>query len=258
MADNRVLGVPIDGPGWEQIRERLDRGDRLWIVTANPEILLEGRKNEKFREAISSADLRTVDGFGIFLVSSVLRRKTKRITGVELSEHLIQYAWKNHLRVGLLGGEFGEAARAGEKIHLAYPGLDVLAEEGGTVGRDGLEDTKAEAARERMTLYSPQVLLVALGAPRQEFWIHEHRSEFADVRAVVGVGGTFNFWAGRIKRAPSWMRAIGLEWLWRLFQEPRRIVRIFRAVVIFPILALSQGSRFTVHGTKRNDDTSSS
>jgi N-acetylglucosaminyldiphosphoundecaprenol N-acetyl-beta-D-mannosaminyltransferase len=238
MASNRVLDVPIDGLGWGDIEKKLGSGEGLWIVTANPEILLLARKNKTYREAISSADLRTVDGFGLFLVSSVLRRKSERLTGVELSEHLLQFAWTNHLRVGLLGGEFGEAAEAGKKLSECYPGLEILVEEGGSINDAGVEDPKAEAARERMILYSPQILLVAFGAPRQELWIHEHRNEFADLRAVVGVGGTFNFWAGRLKRAPRWMRSFGLEWLWRLILEPRRIGRIWRAVVIFPILAL--------------------
>lgn len=238
MPSNRVLDVPIEGMGWGGIVKKLEAGEKLWIVTANPEILLLARKDKKYKEAISSADLRTVDGVGLFFVSSLLRRKTERLTGVELSEHLLQFAWTNHLRVGLLGGEFGEAGVAGEKLREAYPGLELLVEQGGAIQHDGSEDAKAEAARERMTLYSPQVLFVAFGAPRQELWIQEHRNEFPDLRAVVGVGGTFNFWAGRLKRAPHWMRSFGLEWLWRLIQEPRRIGRIWRAVVVFPILAL--------------------
>lgn len=243
MADNRVLGVPIEGIGWGAIEHKLEKGEKLWIVTANPEILLHGRNDKNYREAISSADLRTVDGFGLFLISNVLRRKTVRLTGVELSEHLLQYAWQNKLRVGLLGGEFGEGEGAAKQIRGSYPGLEVLVEEGGTISEDGAEDQKAEAARERMMLFSPQVLLVAFGAPRQELWIARYRKSFADLKAVVGVGGTFNFWAGRIKRAPHMMRKLGLEWLWRLIQEPRRMGRIWNAVVVFPILALFDKTR---------------
>lgn len=238
MSDNRVLGVPIEGFGWQVIQERLNRRERLWIVTANPEIVLEARKDEKYREAILNADFRTVDGFGLFLVSAVLRRKVTRLTGVELSEHLLKFAWENHLRVGLFGGECGEAVVSGEHIRTKYPDIEMLIEEGGSVSRDGTEDARTEAARERMMLFSPQILLVAFGHPRQERWIRRFRRDFADLRAVVGVGGTFTFWTGRIKRAPTWMRSIGLEWLWRLIREPRRFFRIFRAVVVFPVLVL--------------------
>jgi N-acetylglucosaminyldiphosphoundecaprenol N-acetyl-beta-D-mannosaminyltransferase len=245
----------------------------LWFVTANPEILLEARKNAEYRKAVMVADIRTVDGFGLFLMTEVLRfakltqdtfsfrgksvlparnasrseaggrRKTKRLTGVDLAEHLLQYAWKHHLRVGLLGGEFGEAEKAAKGIREAYPDLEMMVEQGGAISREGEEDAKAEEARHRLIQYSPQILLVAFGHPRQELWIEKHRADFADLKAVVGVGGTFNFWAGHLKRAPSFMRAIGLEWLFRLIQEPRRIGRIWRAVVIFPVLALFDAIR---------------
>lgn len=258
MVDNRVLGVPIEGDGWEEIVRRLEKGMNLWIVTTNPEILLEAKRDREYREAISRADLRTIDGVGLFAVGwilrlaslaqdvvtlnffrhSVLRRKTERLTGVDLAEHLLQYAWKHRLRIGLLGGESGEVQEAATRIRDAYPDLKVFAEQGGVVAKDGTEDGSTEAARERMMIFSPHILLVAFGHPRQERWIDSHRGDFADVRAVVGVGGTFMFWAGRIKRAPSWMRSVGLEWLWRLVQEPGRWRRIWNAVIVFPMVAL--------------------
>ena len=238
-----IFGVPIEGLSWEEIAKRLEGGERLWFVTANPEILLETRKNETYRKAVKSADVRTVDGFGLFLMTRVLRRKTVRLTGVDLAEHLLQYAWKHHLRVGLLGGEFGEAEKAAKGIREAYPDLEMMVEQGGAISREGEEDANAEEARHRLIQYSPQILLVAFGHPRQELWVEKHRADFADLKAVVGVGGTFNFWAGHLKRAPSFVRVIGLEWLFRLIQEPRRIGRIWRAVVIFPVLALFDAIR---------------
>ncbi len=116
MVDNRVLGVPIEGDGWVKIESRLEQGEKLWIVTANPEILLKTREDKKYREVISSASIRTVDGVGLFFITSVLRRKAVRLTGVDLAEHLLQYAWKHHLRVGLVGGEFGEVEAAAVKV----------------------------------------------------------------------------------------------------------------------------------------------
>lgn len=239
MSEARVLGVPIEGWGWDQIEEHLTgKGGGLWIVTANPEILLGARRDYAYRETLKRADLRTVDGTGLFFAMLVLRRKVARLTGIKLSEHLLQHAWKNHLRVGLLGGEYGAAEEAANHIRIAYPGLDLLVEQGGKVSRDGMEDGATEEARYRMTIFSPQILLVAFGHPRQERWIELHRNEFPALKVVVGVGGTFNYWAGFVKSPPVWMKTLGLEWLWRLIQEPSRIGRIWHAVVVFPVLFL--------------------
>lgn len=233
-----IFGVPIEGLGWEDVRTKLEAGDRLWLVTANPEILLEARSDKQYKETLKRASLRLVDGFGLFLAMCVLRRKTSRLTGVELSEHLLQYAWKHGLRVGFFGGERGEAGLAAEDVQKSYPDIQIHVEEGGAVSREGIEDAATEEARYRMTIFSPQVLLVAMGHPRQERWIDQHQNEFPELKAVVGVGGTFNYWAGTMKRPPQWMRSCGLEWLGRLCIEPKRWKRIWRAVVVFPILFL--------------------
>jgi N-acetylglucosaminyldiphosphoundecaprenol N-acetyl-beta-D-mannosaminyltransferase len=161
-----------------------------------------------------------------------------RLTGVQLSEHLLQFAWQREWRVGFLGGELGEAERAAEDARISYKGIHIHVEQGGRVGADGVEDAATEEARHRMSQFSPHVLLVAMGHPRQERWIEKHRSEFPELKAIVGVGGTFRYWAGFSKRPPLLMRQIGLEWLWRLVTEPKRWKRIWRAVVVFPILFL--------------------
>ena len=88
---------------------------------------------------------------------------------------------------------------------------------------------------------APHLLLVAFGAPAQDLWITKHLTEMPSVRVAVGVGGTFDFLAGRVKRAPAFMRSLGLEWLWRMIREPRRIGRIWRAVAVFPVLVLRYG-----------------
>jgi N-acetylglucosaminyldiphosphoundecaprenol N-acetyl-beta-D-mannosaminyltransferase len=236
-----VFGIPIEGTGGGELIERLSKGDKLWIVTANPEILLEARKNPDYRNAVRAADVRTADGFGLFLwLKYVLRRKPKRLTGVELSEKLLELASRKNWRVGLIGAAIpysGTAAKAAEVIRKRYSDLLVHAEDGGNIGKDGSDDSEGEEARHRLTLFNPHVLLVAFGHPKQELWIKRHRSDFPNLAAIVGVGGTFDFWAGNVLRAPKWMRMIGLEWFWRLLNEPRRAGRIMKAVFIFPILA---------------------
>ena len=97
-------------------------------------------------------------------------------------------------------------------------------------------ESKSRAARP--AFFDPHILFVAFGHPKQERWILNYAKEFTHLKAVVGVGGTFDVWAGDITRAPSLLRQLGLEWLWRLIQEPRRVKRIWNAVVVIPLLFL--------------------
>lgn len=228
------FGVPIEGFGLKETIAHIDESLSTWIVTTNPEILLEAHRDRAYASVLKRADLRLVDGFGLWLATFC---QTTRVTGVELAERLLQHAHHEGWRVGLLGGEQGEAEASIPDIKRAYPDLAILAEQGGKVSSTGEEDDRTEEARGRMMQFSPQVLLVAMGHPRQEAWIDKHRADFPELKVVVGVGGTFMFWSGKSKRAPHFMRSFGLEWLWRLITEPYRWKRILNAVVVFPILA---------------------
>ncbi|MCC7522883.1 WecB/TagA/CpsF family glycosyltransferase [Candidatus Uhrbacteria bacterium] len=225
----QVLGVPIEARSMEDAAEKGG-----WIVTANPEILLYAHRHPEYREGIVQADQRTADGFGLWAWMKLHGQNAKRVTGVDLSEYLIQTAWKKGWKVGLFGGESDEADIAARGLQSAYPDLNVHAEQGGRVNIDGTADNKTDEALQRMIQYGPQLLLVAMGHPRQEMWIAIHKKDFPELKAVVGVGGTFNFWAGKSKRAPVFLQKIGLEWMWRLMMEPKRWKRILDAVIVFP------------------------
>lgn len=231
-----IFGLPIEGWTMSTTIEYIEEMDTsVWIVTANPEILLEAKRDPEYRMLLKQADVRLVDGFGLWLATFCL---TKRVTGVEFSERLLQVAHDKKWRVGLFGGMGGEAQASLPDIKRAYPDLSIMSEQGGKVSTTGEEDDATEEARGRMMQFSPHVLLVAMGHPRQEAWIAQHRKDFPELKAVVGVGGTFRFWSGKSKRAPHFMRSFGLEWLWRLIVEPYRWKRIFNAVVIFPALVI--------------------
>jgi len=133
------------------------------------------------------------------------------------------------------GGGSGIAEQAAEALKKKISGLSVTAEQGGQVEMNGQDDDVGEEARHRLTLFAPQILLVAFGHPKQERWIARHLVEFPSVKIVIGIGGAFDFWADTIKRAPFVIRRVGLEWLWRLILEPRRWKRIWNAVIVFPI-----------------------
>jgi len=236
--EEAVFGVPVEGCGLDEAVTRVteERRGALWIVTANPEILLLANRDHTYVDLLRQADLRTVDGFGLWLMLRFVGRKTSRVTGVELAERLVREAADRSWRVALIGGAEGIAQEAARQLQRRYPLLTILAEQGGTISLNGDDDERGEEARHRLTFFDPDLLLVAFGHPRQDFWIKQHASEFPNLKTVVGVGGTFDFWSGKAKRAPHHFQRLGLEWLWRLFREPRRVKRIWNAVVVFPVV----------------------
>lgn len=232
-----VFGVPVEG--WSLSRT-LDAvrswrsGERpLWIVTANAEILLKAYEEKAYAEVLKRASVRLCDGSGPGIWLNLFGHRVTRIPGVDLAEVFLQEAQKAGWRVGFFGGINGEVYEAAKEMGEKYPGLVILAEEGGSVGACGEEDEASRLARERLMAEQLDIILVALGHPKQEYWIDKHRAEFPSVRVFVGVGGTFSFWANRVKRAPKFFQVLGIEWFWRLFLQPWRLWRVLRAVIVF-------------------------
>lgn len=246
----KIFAVPIEGPSWPELerslQERPEGSSAFWIVTANPEILLEARRDPVYAEVLKQADIRTVDGMGLWLSTKIFGSSSTRLTGVELSEYLLEYAIAHQWKVALIGGEDPKRAdQAARVLRERYPALRLVAEHGGLISREGEMSEEGEEASHRLTLEGPQLLLVAFGHPRQERWLARYLHQFPTVRIAVGIGGTIDFWAGTVRRAPAFWRRLGIEWLWRLFQEPKRLPRILRAVIVFPlsmILDLIKGS----------------
>lgn len=241
MSVGKIFSISVEGVALQDVAAKLTANTQpFWIVTANPEILLEARKQPTYAETLHKANLRMVDGFGLWLVLRLFGYKTKRVTGVELGEFLLQLAHVEHWKVAFIGGGAGIAQRAAQEIQKAYPDLQIHTEEGGMVNADGSDDAQGIEARNRIKTFAPHILLVAFGHPKQEMWIEKHLNEFSSLKAIVGVGGTFDYWSGEKKRAPELLRAFGLEWLWRVISEPKRWKRILNAVIVFPVLAVKE------------------
>ncbi len=239
-----VFGISIQGGSLKTILDRVlpeNPGLSSWVVTANPEILLEARRNPDFAATLKQADYLCVDGFGLWLGLRLSGQPVQRVTGVELAEALIKQAAQRNLKVGLIGGAAGVADQVADYWKTRFPDLQTCAEAGGRIADDGTGDAQEEEAVHRLILEEPTILLVAFGGGRstkQDNWISRRLEDLPSVNVIVGVGGTFDFWTGRIQRAPNLLRQVGLEWFWRLIQEPRRVPRIFRATVLFPIYFL--------------------
>jgi N-acetylglucosaminyldiphosphoundecaprenol N-acetyl-beta-D-mannosaminyltransferase len=243
-----IFGVELHEVGSEaEVRERLVallEGDRTAAVfTPNPEILLRANRDPAYARVLNAADLALPDGTGVALVLSIReRRPIRRWPGVELAGRLMRLAAERGERVALLGAAPGVAARAIARWREIAPALDAVAVAPGVpIGPDGLGVTPDDEARtvEAIRTAAPTIVLVGLGAPKQERWIAEHKSMFPTVRILIGVGGSFDMWAGRFRRAPRPLHAVGLEWAWRLALEPSRWPRIVNAVVVFPLRVLA-------------------
>lgn len=201
----------------------------LQVATVNPEFVMRARRDRHFRDVIAAAGLRTADGAGLVLAARILgRRLPGRVTGVELVRALARTGVARGDRVFFLGAPPGVADAAAAVLAADNPGLEVAGAFGGVAGEEG--DAEAVAA---VRASQPDILLVAFGAPAQEFWLSRNLA-VSGASVGIGVGGTFDYLSGRVRRAPAWMRRVGLEWLFRLLQQPSRA----RRMAVLPVFLL--------------------
>lgn len=222
------------------IRNRLHASQQSQIVTLNPEILLEARGNEQFHKLLCASSYRVVDGFGISLLTALrFGRRISRITGMDVVRTLCAVAEQENLRVGCIGGGLGVAKAAAESLAKMFPKIDIQAIGADTfmsVGADGqiAKEVELHVVRELQDK-KIAILLVGLGAPKQEFFMTAIQKEIPSIRVVTGIGGLLDVLAGIMPKPPSFLQRVGLEWLWRLLVQPSRIVRIFNAIIVFPV-----------------------
>jgi N-acetylglucosaminyldiphosphoundecaprenol N-acetyl-beta-D-mannosaminyltransferase len=213
------------------------------IFTPGPEMCVASQGNDEFRAALDKSDLNLADGFGLVLATKVLySQKLERNPGADTVDLLIAEASRKGWRIYLLGAGRGVAAAAAEKILSQHPSLKIGHWDlGFTVDSNGTSEKTSDVLSD-IAKHEPDILLVALGAPKQELWLTQNRDALSEagVRIGMGVGGTLDYIAGIATRGPAAFRRMGLEWLWRLIKQPKRFLRIATATLIFSILVLKQ------------------
>ena len=220
----KVLGVGFDNLSMDEaVSQALDeiacRGEG-YVVTPNPEIVWMCRENPDFAKLISNARLVLADGVGITLGAKILGQPLKaRVPGVDFAAALFAEMAKQEQSVFLYGAKPGVAARAGVNLRQQYPGLRIA----GTA--DGYSDSAPVI--EAIQSAKPDLLLVCLGAPRQEEFMAKHQGTLG-VGLMAGLGGTLDVLAGEVTRAPKAWQKLGLEWLYRLLRDPRRAKRMLK------------------------------
>lgn len=221
MSKTSILGTLVDQISLEQCIEKIidsiESNGSVRIVTANPEMIYQAQRDPDYLKTINAADLVVPDGIGVVWAGKILgTRYEERVTGIDLTQRLFAEGHKRGWRIFLLGSRPGVAEQAVRVQSEYFPGLVFDCYHGYFTAAEE-HDVKL-----RIQQFSPDVLLAGLGAPKQEYWLSRN-PDLAKVR--IGVGGTLDVLAGRVKRAPVLFRRLGLEWLYRLMTEPSRIAR---------------------------------
>jgi len=231
-----ILGVGVDDVFLEQAVDEVfklakppSRGK--YVVTVNPEFVMLAHRNAKFAQILAKSDLATADGVGVASARLIMGGKVHgRITGVNLIENVCQMASDKPIRIGFLGGFGSVAGEVAKRQTQKYPGLKVVFAKPGepTISHD------LRLKKEFDSVGRVDVLFVAYGMGKQEFWIDRMRDKL-DIGLYIGVGGAFDYIAGKKFRAPVVLQKLGLEWFWRLILDPLRIWRM-RVLPVFAIL----------------------
>ena len=230
-----ILGIKVDNVTFQEALEKakklIDSGEKHYIVTPNPEIVVKARGDPQFKKILNRASSAIPDGVGLLLGARILGSKlSERATGTDLLEGLAALAAEHGFSLFLLGGGEGVAKRAAEKLKIKNEKLKIVGVgEGPQLGSDGKPKDNSDAVWEKKVVekinqVAPDILAVAFGAPKQEKWIARNLPKL-NVKLAIGVGGALDYISGEKSRAPIWVQKVGLEWLSRLISEPKRFKR---------------------------------
>lgn len=229
-----ILGVGFDDLTVKEAAEQavaLLEGEGFhYVVTPNPEIVDRARREASFRSALNGADLVLPDGIGVVHAAKILGRPLKgRCPGIDFAAALMADMARTGKRLYLLGAKPGVAEQAGRNLEARYPGLTICGTHDGYFKEDGPVVAEIKDA-------GADVVFVCLGFPKQEYWMIQH-GPATGAKLMAGLGGSLDVFAGVVERAPEGWQKLGLEWLYRLTKEPKRIGRMAR-LPLFLVSAL--------------------
>lgn len=218
------------------LSQAIKKNDHLFIQTVNVDHVVLSKKDNQFKRIIDSADVVTCDGMPIVWISKIKGKPIlERVTGADLAVEICRLSSKFGFKVYLFGGGPNVADEAKKNIEILFPGAKVV----GTYCPSNEELQSKKMSRklcEDINYCKPNILLLALGAPKQEKWYWRNK-EYIEANVTIGVGAAIDFLAGSKKRAPRWIRNAGFEWLFRLALEPKRMLKryLVRDLKIIPL-----------------------
>ena len=240
-----LLGVPFHDVTMDETLAEIDQivsdGAPRYIATANLDFAAQASRDVELQRILMDAHLVLCDGTPLVWASRILKaRLRERVAGSDLTPKLMAHAAARGYGIFFLGSDEAVLATARERLVCENPGLNVCGIYAPPYAN--LLDLDNEAIVERVREARPDILLVALGVPKQEKWIYMNQRELG-VPCIIGIGASLDFVAGKFSRAPVWMRNCGLEWLFRLMQEPRRLFSRYFDDFTFLVTALFKQRR---------------
>lgn len=215
----KILGIDVSSLNYEELTSSLIRDieekRKAFIVAINPEKIMKAQVDEQLKELLNKATYQIPDGIGVVLASKIRGGNIRsRVTGIDLMLKICEAAAKHNKKIFLYGARPGIAEKAKEVLIKQFPGLNIVGVlHGYEKDIDNIRRTINEA--------KPDIIFVALGSPRQEYWILENMNSLHPF-VFQGVGGSFDVISGNLKRAPEIFQKLGLEWFYRLIKEPWR------------------------------------
>ena len=239
MSRTDVLGVGFDDLTMEEAVEAalgfMNTRGAHYACTPNPEIVMAAKKDAALRSALGQADLVLADGVGVTKAAAMLKTPLKaRVPGIDFATAVIARLAERGGSVYLFGARPGVAEAAAARLAKAYPGLSIAGTSDGYFTDDGPIIEKINAS-------SPDFLMVCLGSPKQERWMSENAGRLS-CGLMAGLGGSLDVLAGNVQRAPEAWRKLGLEWLYRVIKEPKRLGRVAK-LPLFVLEAAAEGRR---------------
>jgi len=233
-----IFNIRLFGSGMDRVLTIIDgwigsKAKNKWIATVNPEFVMKATKDENFRQLLSKTDLNVVDGVGLLWAKKIVGKgkffkglktgfeilkgehREGLVSGVDLMNELVKLAGKKKYKVFFLGGFDNRAEKTMKYFEKYNVMMDFCSGEPKFSNKEVLE---------KINKFKPDILFVAYGMKKQEEWIYENKSK-ADFGVAIGVGRSFDYYSGDLKRAPKMWRKMGLEWFYSLIKEPKRLKR---------------------------------
>ena len=230
-----LLGFNIDNYSFDEAVARaksLIDGDRVaQVITINPEMFQAAENDSYFANIIREAEMVIPDGVGVKLGLKLTGKNAARIPGIDFAKRLLKEAALSNIPVAIVGSKEEIITKAVENLQKEISGLSIVYYHNGYFQNDN-------EIYEGLKKYSPKLILIAMGSPKQEKFIYEAK-KVLNPALMVGIGGSLDVWSGTVKRAPKIFQVLGLEWLYRTITQPSRFKRIFPALPLFLIKVLS-------------------